>query len=198
MQPWGASSILCKCQQSSTSALSEATQTRPLFEKHHVCVYCRLGEVMAGKDRGDRGPSGKQFFVSQEAAGRIEVSSQRVSPVSSTGHVRQLPALSRLCASQWLTPTLSPTMLPAFWPLHQLRQSQLHLRYPTAEQLHSLSTAMVLLADQGCPAGSTKVLQAIEFQQAADHVSAVSNPAAACHICCRHVSCRRRRERRRT
>ena len=39
---------------------------------------CRLGEVLAGKDRGDRGPSGKQFFVSQEAAGRIEVSTQRL------------------------------------------------------------------------------------------------------------------------
>ncbi len=39
---------------------------------------CRHGEVLAGKDKGDRGPSGKQFFMSQEAAGRIEVSSQQL------------------------------------------------------------------------------------------------------------------------
>lgn len=39
---------------------------------------CRHGEVLAGKDKGDRGPSGKQFFMTQEAAGRIEVSSQQL------------------------------------------------------------------------------------------------------------------------
>ena len=53
-----------------------------VFVCAHLGVYvladCRLGEVLAGKDRGDRGPSGKQFFMSQEAAGRIEVSSQQL------------------------------------------------------------------------------------------------------------------------
>ena len=44
----------------------------------YVLADCRLGEVLAGKDRGDRGPSGKQFFMSQEATGRIEVSSQQI------------------------------------------------------------------------------------------------------------------------
>ena len=142
--------------------------------------------MSAGKDRGDRGPSGKQFFMSQEAAGRIEVSIQRDLPVNSLwtcGAGQPLPALSRLCASQWLPPTMLPTIAAFHQPGHctcpqQLRLSRLHLRYPTAEQLHSLSTAMVLLQIKGAQQGATELLQAIAFSRQ----QAMSQPTQQLHV----------------